>query len=784
MVPLLSIPLYFYRQEVRQALAECGRNLQDTATDVRGSVDWAPSRVAKKIRRSRSLQCEFMRNAWFAVLFALTVGSLATAQKKPVTLESLAAERTRGAFAPVWSPAGDRFIYTAEDTLHLVDCPSARDTQLIPLAKLRSSAVKPPQSGTFDWTNRRVAAEPVQWFPSGKELLVSEGGDLFMVPIDGSAFTQFTSTAEVEQDAKLSPDGKLAGFRRGHDLYVLRIHDRKLTRLTNNGSSTLLNGEMDWVYPEELELPTAWWWSPDSRRIAYMQFDTSREPIFPQVSLLNVTGRLEPERYPQPGDPNPDVRIGIVPAEGGSTRWLDLGDTRDHLLARVQWLPAGTAVAVERLNRVQNQLDLLAADAKTGASHVLLHEEDPYWINVNNHLHFFRDGKRFLWGSERDGFLHLYLYGMDGKLERQITRGEWQVEKVLQIDEARGVIYYESTEASPLESQFYSISLDGADKQRLTTAKGSHSVNLSPGFGFWTDSFSSLTSAPHTELFRTGGSEVMTLRKPDAALAEFDLQPSEIHPFKTPDGVLLYGRLIKPAGFSAGRKYPVIVEVYGGPGFQSIRDRWMGLTWEQVLAQRGFVVWQVDNRGSTGRGHKFESAIYHNMGERELADQLLGLDYLNSLGFSDPARVGLYGWSYGGYMTLYSLCNAPDRFQAGVAGAPVTNWRTYDSIYTERYMGLPAENPEAYDRTSPITHAGNLKAKLLIIHNIEDDNVHFQNTMRMAGALERSGKQFSMLVYPQKAHGVTGPEHTQMLHAITDFFEQALKPAGPGGSGQ
>ena len=196
------------------------------------------------------------------------------------------------------------------------------------------------------------------------------------------------------------------------------------------------------------------------------------------------------------------------------------------------------------------------------------------------------------------------------------------------------------------------------------------------------------------------------------------------------------------------------------------------------------MIWQVDNRGSTGRGHKFESAIYRNMGERELADQLLGLDYLNSLGFTDPARVGLYGWSYGGYMTLYSLCNAPDRFQAGVAGAPVTNWRTYDSIYTERYMGVPTENPEGYEKTSPITHAGNLKAKLLIIHNIEDDNVHFQNTLRMAGALERSGKQFSMLVYPQKAHSVTGPEHAQMLRSITDFFEQALKPATPGGSGQ
>ena len=735
-----------------------------------------------------------MRNVWLAACIGLACWATAWAQKKPVTLESVTESRPHGAITPIWSPSGDRLVYRDADTLHLVDCASAKDSELIHLSRLESAAVKGPEPATFDWTNRRVAAEPVQWFPSGKELLVSEGGDLFIVPVSGAnssqGFTQLTSTAEPEQDAKLSPDGKLVGFRRGHDLYAIAIQDRKLTRLTHDGSAssgepTILNGEMDWVYPEELELPTAWWWSPDSRRIAYMQFDISREPLFPEVSLLNVRGKLEPERYPQPGDPNADVRIGVVSAEGGTTRWLDLGETRDKLLARVQWLPSGGAVAVERLNRIQNRLDLLVADAKSGASHVLLHEEDPYWINVNNHLHFFRDGSRFLWGSERDGFLHLYLYGMDGKMERQVTRGEWQVDSVLRVDEPHGVIYYQSSEASPLESQFYSISLDGSNKQRLTAEKGSHSIQLSPTASYWIDNFSSLTMPPRSGLFRAnwvkgkqdhaGGSEIMLLRKPDAAVADYDLQTPEIHPFKTSDGALLYGRLIKPAGFAAGRKYPVIVVVYGGPGVQSVRDRWVGLAWEEALAQRGFVVWQVDNRGSMGRGHKFESVIFRDMGEHELADQIAGLDYLHSLGFTDPGRVGLYGWSYGGYMTLYSLCNAPDRFQAGVSGAPVTNWRTYDSIYTERYMGLPEENPEAYDRTSPITHAAKLKAPLLLIHNIEDDNVHFQNSMRMAGALERAGKKFSMLVYPQKSHGVTGPERSQMLREITEFFEQALK---------
>ena len=701
------------------------------------------------------------------------------AQKKPVTLESISAGRQRVGFSPVWSPAGDQFIYTESDTLRLLDCTTARDTEVIGLSKLRALAVRTTDHERGDWTNRNVSAESVQWFPSRKELLVSESGDIFIVPLspaaDGPAATQLTSTPESERDAKLSPDGKLVGFRRGHDLYVLRLADRKLSRLTADGSATLLNGEMDWVYPEELDLATAWWWSPDSRRIAYLQFDVSREPVYPQVSLLDVRSQPEPERYPQPGDPNPDVRIGIVPAEGGPTRWLDVGETRDHLIARVQWLPSGAGVAVQRLNRIQNQLDLFIADPKTGKSRVLLHEEDANWVNVNDVLHFFQDGSRFLWGSERDGFLHLYLYGQDGKLQRQITRGSWVVDKVMRVDESRGIVYYQSTEASPLETQFYSVSLDGSTKQRLTPEKGIHSVKLSPSCQYWTDSFSNLTTPPRTTLYGPDHREVRVLRKPDASLADWDLQTPEIHSFKTPDGVLLYGRLIKPVGFSAGRKYPVVVEVYGGPHAQSVRESWLGLTWEQALAQRGFVVWQVDNRGSFGRGHKFESAVFRKLGERELADQLTGLDYLHSLGFTDPKKVGLYGWSYGGFMTLYSLVNAPDRFQAGVSGAPVTSWRTYDSIYTERYMGLPQENPEAYDRTSPITRAGELQANLLMVHNVEDDNVHFQNTMRMAAALEKAGKKFSMLVYPQRTHGVTGPEHRQMLQSITDFLEQALE---------
>jgi dipeptidyl-peptidase-4 len=713
----------------------------------------------------------------FRIFVAISLlGFSAYAQKKPVTLDLVAGERPRGGFAPIWSPSGDRFVYNERGTLQLFDCNSAKSSEVIRLSQLHDVAIAPVKPETYDWTNRRVSAEPVQWFPSSKQLLVSESGDLFIIPLDGSAYKQLTATVESEDDAKLSPDGRMVGFRRGHDLYVMRIEDRKVTRLTANGSETLLNGQMDWVYPEELELPTAWWWSPDSSKIAYLQFDIAREPIFPQVSLLDPRAKTEPERYPQPGDPNADVRVGIVAATGGPTHWMDLGETRDNLTARVQWLPSSETVAVVRLNRIQNRLDLLLADVKSGQSRVLLHEEDPYWINVRNDLYFFSDERRFLWGSERDGFRHLYLYSIEGKLEHQITRGEWQVEELLGIDEAHKTIYYQSNDPSPLESHFYSISFDGSHKQRLTKDAGVHSVRLSPSLNWWTDSFSSIDAPPRTMLYSRKGAEVAVLRKPDTSYTEYDLQKPEFLQFKASDGTLLYGRLIRPAGFMAGRKYPVVVNVYGGPGAQSIRNKWLGISWEQALAQKGFVVWQVDNRGSFGRGHKFESVLFRDMGEHELADQLAGLDYLGSLGFADLKRVGIYGWSYGGYMTLYSMCNAPDRFLAGVAGAPVTSWRTYDSIYTERYMGLPAENPEAYNKSSPIAHVADLKGHLLIMHNIEDDNVHFQNTMRMAAELERAGRKFTMEIYPQKTHGVTGPEKRQMLETIAGFFEQTLKP--------
>ncbi len=724
--------------------------------------------------RRHTIIANGMRNARILILtlFAVAAG---LAQKKPVTLETLAAVRPSMPVSPVWAPDGRRFVYVEEGKLWLYDIPARDRRELVSPAALSANAVPTTPPETYPWENRRVRDQTVQWFPSGQELLIQAGGDLFLFRLAAGGWVQLTATAVAERDPKLSPDGRRVSFRRGHDLWVMEIASGKTVRLTHDGSATLWNAELDWVYPEELDLGTAHWWSPDSTRIAYLQFDVSRQPIYPQVDLLPSPPRYEPQRYPKAGEPNADVRLGIVSADGrGRTRWMDLGQTRDMLFARFYWLPDSSGVAVQRLNRIQNQQDLLIADATTGASRAILRETDPYWINVTDNFRWLKGGREFLWWSERDGFGHLYRYSITGELLGQLTRGEWEVTQLVGVDEKTGVVYFVATEAGPLERHLYRVSLAGGEFQRITTQPGTHAVSMSPTAEYYLDTYSNLTTPPATGIHAADGRQIAVLRQPDTKLiAEYEILPTEIVRVKAADGALLYARLIKPAGFQEGRKYPAVVVIYGGPHAQAVRNAWPGLGLDQVLAHRGFVIWQLDNRGSAGRGHRWEAAIHRNLGAKELEDQKEGIRHLISLGFVDPARIGIHGWSYGGYMTLYCLLNAPELFRAGVAGAPVTDWRNYDTIYTERYMGLPSENEEGYRRSSPVHQAQALKGELLLVHNLEDDNVLIQNTIQMAAALQRAGKHFSMMVYASKGHGAQNRRHLNEMMAA--FFERTLK---------
>ena len=718
------------------------------------------------------------------VLLLALLPALALAQKKPITLETVYQFPGRGALGAgaggpaAWAPDGKTFLLRQGGKLVVYDPATQSSKDLISTDAMDSAAVAVPgEEGPEDWTNRRARSAGLQFSDSGKELLYPSGGDLFLIHVDTGKWDQLTKTPVAELDPKLSPDGKMVAFRRGWDLFTVDASGQE-TRLTRGGADTLRNGAPDWVYPEELELGTGFWWSPDSKSIAYLQFDSSREPVYPHEDLLRVRALYEPERFPQTGENNPDVRLGIVPAAGGPTKWLDVGETRDtYLIARAGWMPDSRSAYIVRLNRVQNNLEFLSIDVETGRPAVLFRETDRYWINLSGDVRFLKDGKRLLWTSERDGFRHIYLYSIDGKDVKQLTRGDWEVTAIDGVDEAAGRVFYTSTEPSPLERRLYSVKLDGSGRRELTTEAGTHSVAMGPTGAYFLDTYSSLQSPSRTVLRSGDGAELGVYREADRTLAdEFEILLTEILSYKTPDGQQLYARLIKPAGFQAGKKYPVVMTVYGGPGVAlPIRNSWQGVSMDQVYAHHGYVVWESENRGGLGRGHAFETAVYHQLGVQELADQVAGVKYLISLGFVDPERIGIHGWSYGGFMTANALLNAPDVFRCGIAGAPVTDWLNYDTIYTERYMGLPKDNPEGYRSTALAPKAANLKGRLLIMHNFEDDNVLFQNTLQLTDALQRAGKIFDFMLYPQKSHGVTGAAARQMDATMLEFFDRWLK---------
>ena len=710
---------------------------------------------------------------------ALLLAATALAQKKPITLDTLRdAARPRDVpGTATWAPDGKTFVYEQDHILKQY-LPAEKTSRLITsLAALDAAATTAPDNGPMEWTNRRTRTGGIEWSADGQSLLYSGDGDLFLIRVPSGTWDQLTKTPEPEIDAQLSPDGKKAAYLRGSDLYTLDIETRKETRLTSNGSATLINGGLDWVYPEEIGLSRAFWWAPDSQSLTYLQFDISREPVFPHEDLLKTRALFEPQRYPQAGENNADVRMGVVPAAGGPTRWFDIGDTRHtYLIARAGWLPDAKHVYVVRTNRVQNRVEARAIDTESGSASVIFRESDPYWINLKGDLRFLKDGKRFLWMSERDGHRHLYLYSNDGKEVKQLTRGSWEVNAIEAVDESSGRVFYTSSEPTHLERHLYSVGLDGGNAHRITKETGMHTISMGTG-GYYLDTFSNLTTAPITMLRSGDGRDVAVYRERDQKLtSEYTFLQPEIVQFPSADGTMLYGRLLKPAGFEDGKKYPVVVMVYGGPDVAlPVRNAWLGVSLEQVLAQRGYVVWQAENRGGAGRGHAFETAIYHHLGVTELADQVAGVKYLLSLGFADPARVGIRGWSYGGFMTINALLNAPAVFHAGFAGAPVTSWMNYDTIYTERYMGLPSENADGYAATALPRHAANLQGKLLIAHNFEDDNVLFQNTLQMITALQNANKQFEMMLYPQKTHDVRGAAAGQLNELTVEFFDRALK---------
>jgi dipeptidyl-peptidase-4 len=713
----------------------------------------------------------------------------ASAPAKTLTVEriyslpSLSGKLTRGV---AWTPDSKvlSFFETkgsgkdARTELWGIDVASGERRLLVSAEKLEAVLpAEPAKSSQATGAGRRPPAE-YQWAPDAAAILFQSANALAWFDLKSQTARTLVSGKETLTDPKISPDGRTVSFVRGHNLWLVSIADGKERAFTQGGTEEVRKGELDWVYPEELEAKSAYWWAPDSSAIAYMEMDERKVSQYPVIDFASYNGEAELERYPVAGGANPIVRVLVGAVAGGEPRVMDIGAETDMYIPRVNWLVDAKHVAIQRLNRAQNVLDLLVADSATGQSRTLLSEKDAYWINVSDILYFFKDGKRFLWSSERSGYRHLYLYNLDGKQLAQITKGEWEVSGVDAVDEAKGLVYFTATEKTPMERQLYRVALDGSGFTRVSKEAGNHAANFAPNAAGYLDNFSNTATPPRQDLYRADGSRLATVNENKVSeLADFHLSPVEFLKIKTHDGVTLNASMIKPPDFNPQRRYPVLVYTYGGPHAQLVRDAWGGPTflWHQLMAQKGYIIFSVDNRGSAGRGHLFEEPIHFRLGAQELADQRDGVVFLKSLPFVDAKRVGIWGWSYGGHMTLHAMFEDPEDFKAGFAGGPVTDWMYYDSIYTERYLGLPKDNSESYQESSPVQNAEHLRGKLLIAHGTGDDNVHFANTLALLNALIEAGKYVEMLPFPGRGHGVSDlPARRVLMQRVTQFFVDNL----------
>jgi dipeptidyl-peptidase 4 len=579
--------------------------------------------------------------------------------------------------------------------------------------------------------------------------------------------------------ATFSPDGSMVAYVSENNLYIYNVSVQTTMAITTDGKTNeIINGAADWVYEEELYLTKAFEWSPDGKKIAFLRFDESHVKEY----NMQIWGGLYPTdyrfKYPKAGEENAIVNVYIYDIQSGKNLLCDTGENSDIYLPRMYWLPDGNQLSVIRLNRLQNQLDLLHIDAKNGYATVVLTEAALTYVNLtaNDDLRYLRDGKHFIMTSEKSGYKHIYMYSTDGRQIKQITQGNWEVDKLVGIDEKAKTIYYTSTEKTPIERHLYSIQWDKNRKKRLSQSAGVHNINMSHDCKYYIDSHSSIDCPGQQDLFNADGIFIRNLLNNDALkekTQQYGMVDKEFFEVNATDGTILFGYLLKPEEITTGKKLPLLIHVYGGPGSQLVMNKWSGYDWHQYLVSLGYAVACIDNRGTNGRGVSFGHSTYGLMGKLELEDQLKAVEYLKTLPFIDADRIGIWGSSYGGYMSSLALFLAADTFKAAIAVAPVANWRFYDTIYTERYLGLPQDNPKGYDSYSPLSHTRSLKGKYLLIHGTGDDNVHFQNAIHLQDALIKDEKQFDSFYYPNKNHGISGG--TTRFHLYTMMTEFILR---------
>ena len=669
-----------------------------------------------------------------------------------------------------------------------VDAVSGRTSALFDPSRMEAALAAMP-GVTAEEASERARANDLILNPSRTATLLTISDDLYFYDFASNAAARLTSIPGTEEEATFSPNGRLVAFVRDNNLHVVDTGTRLEVALTADGSPELLNGKLDWLYQEEIYGRgrfRGYWWSPDSTRVAFLQLDERPVPEYTVVDNIPYRPTVEVTNYPKAGDPNPLVKLGIARVAGGAPLWVELGEysASDFLVVDVAWVPDATNVAYQVQDREQTWLDLNLAEATSGRSRRLFRETTKAWVNVNGSPVWLEDGS-FLWFSERGGFKHLYHYRADGALIRAVTDGRWEVRRLYGVDEARDVLYFGAGVRRHIDTDIYRIGLDGTVQTRLSRTAGTHRANFNPSFSQYIDAWSDATTPTQVRLHRADGAEVRVIdANPVASLANYRLSTPEFIEVSARDGFVMDAMMIKPPDFDPARRYPVYQLTYAGPGSAYVRNRWGGSTYmyHQLLAQHGVIVWVLDNRSAGGKGAEAQWPIYGNLGELELRDLEDGITWLTQQPYVDTSRIALHGWSYGGFMTAYALTHSTS-WAAGVVGAPVTDWRSYDTIYTERYMKTPQHNPEGYRKTAPRFAAAGLHGRMLLIHGGIDDNVHRQNSEQFAYELQRAGKSFEMMIYPRQRHGVTDPQLNKHLRQLMfDFIMGAVGDTPVSGS--
>lgn len=665
-----------------------------------------------------------------------------------------------------------------------VNVHSGKAIPLWDVRKLERSLVE--ALGLSDENARKLATASGHRINAGQtEILIHHEGHLFSWNLDGHTLIRLAEGIDKDVGAEFSPDGRLVSFIRENNIAVVDPLSGNEWMLTTEGRQDLLLGRLDWVYQEEVYGRgkfRGYWWSPDSSRIAFLCLDES------PVQAVHLTDHVarDPEanvaqevvRYPRAGQPNPKARLAIVDIGNGSLRWIDTSkyDGLDHLIVRVEWTPESDRLSYQVQNREQTWLDLNFGDPASGRSRTAFRETSKAWVSVLGNPRWLADGG-FLWLSERTGWRHVYLYDQNHRTVSTITSGPWDVRELHGIDEVNELVFFSGTKDSSIRSQAYRIKLDGTSPDRLTGKEASHEVAFSPAWDHFVDSSSNLTTTTRVQLHARDGQFVRVIdRNENPLLTQYEMGQTEFLEVKTGDGFVMDALMIKPPRFDPDKQYPVLTFTYGGPAAQQVRDAWGGTTylWHQMLAGMGYIIWVCDNRSASSKGAQSAWPVYRNFGELELADLESGLDWLKTQSYVDASRIGIWGWSFGGYMTAYALTHSTS-FKVGIAGAPVTDWRLYDTVYTERYMATPQSNPEGYERSSLLNAAGNLHGKLLLLHGTMDDNVHVHHSLQFMLALQKAGKQFDSMLYPTSRHRIEDPAQVYHLRTLmTNFIQTHL----------